>query len=324
MLAGSRLFRSIDTSSKTVYAEVGFFAFNLRFGKNMRLTILTLFLLTFLTGFLSADEIKHRFLALDESRFQILYVDQFDSAKNWIIKVPAGNRDLQLIGGKIVIGLRDGGFAEYDFAAQKLLRQVIDAKYKGDSVTAYRLEDGRTLLASSQTPIRITMLDAEGKEVTTAVFPNTKTVRCARLTPRGTVLFGCNENHVIEGTLDGKVIRDVVIPDAKHIFMVEELPNGNLLATSGYGGFFVEIDKDGKIIRKTGGKPGPEGVGINFFASVQVLKNGNTLIANWTGHGANDSEKGFQILEYDAAGNIVWHWHDPKIAGSIHNAVVLE
>ena len=286
-------------------------------------------LILFVLGILSVGtvfsaEIRHRFLAKDESRFQILYVDQFDSSKNWTITIPKGCRDLQLVDGKIVIGRADGGFQEYDFATQQLLREVVAPKYKAGSVAAYRLEDGRTLLASDQSPIRITMFDAEGKELSTAVFPNTKTVRCARLTPRGTVLFGCNENHIIEGTLDGTVLRDIVIPDAKHVYMSEELPNGSLLASAGYGGFFVERDKDGNIVRKVGGKPGPEGVGINFFASIQVLKNGNIVVANWTGHGANDSEKGVQILEYDSSGNIVWRWHDPKNAGSIHNVVVLE
>jgi len=287
------------------------------------------FLFTFVfwiasAGILSSEEIKHRFLALDESRFQILFVDQFDPSKNCTIKVPASNRDMQFIDGKIIIGLAAGGFAEYDFATQKRLREVIDPKYKAGSVTALRLEDGRTLLASDQSPIRITLLDPEGKELSTTLFPDMNTIRCVRMTPRGTLLFGCNENHLIEGTLDGKVLRDIVISDARHIYMIKEMPNGHLLVTSGYGGFLVELNKDGKITRKTGGKPGPEGIGINFFASVDVLKNGNLFIANWTGHGANDSEKGVQILEYDSTGTIVWQWHDAQAAGSIHNAVVLE
>ena len=288
-------------------------------------TIPVMFVLGVLSvGTVLSAEIRHRFLAKDESRFQILYVDQFDPSKNWTIDIPKGCRDLQLVDGKIVIGLAAGGFREYDFATQQLLREVVDPKYKAGSVAACRLEDGRTLLASDQSPIRITMFDMEGKELSTAVFPNTKTVRCVRMTPRGTVLFGCNENRVFEGTLDGNVVRDIVIPDAKHIYMAKELPNGNLLATAGYGGFLVELDKAGNIVRNVGGKPGPEGVGINFFASVEVLKNGNLFIANWTGHGANDSEKGAQILEYDSNGNIVWRWHDVQAAGSIHNTVVLE
>ena len=282
------------------------------------------FLWMVLAGFLTAAEIKHRFLALDESRHQIHYINQFDLSKNWTIRVPTGNRDMQLIDGKIVIGLAAGGFQEYDFVTQKLLREVIDPKYKAGSVTACRLEDGRTLLASDQSPIRITMLDTEGKEFSTAVFPDTKTVRCIRMSPRGTILFGCNENHIIEGSLDGTVFRDIVISNAKHIFMIKELPNGNLLATTGYSGFLVELDKDGEIVRKIGGKPGPEGVGIYFFADFDILKNGNLLIANWTGHGANDSEKGVQLLEYDTEDNIVWRWHDAATAGSIHNVVVLE
>ena len=286
-------------------------------------------LIVFVLGMLPLETveavgIEHRFLALDESRFQIFYVDPFDSTKNWVLKVPTGNRDMQLVDGKIVIGLAAGGFAEYDFTTQKLLREVVDPKYKAGSVTACRLTDGRTMIASDQSPIRITLLDTEGNELSTTVFPNMQTIRCVRQTPRGTVLFGCNKNHLIEGTLDGKVLRNLEIPDAQHIYMAMELPNGNILATTGYSGFFVELDKDGKIVRKVGGKPGPEGIGIHFFASTQVLKNGNVLVANWTGHGANDSEKGVQILEYDAAGNIVGHWHDPKNAGSIHNVVVIE
>ena len=293
-------------------------------GGFMKQTLIVFFFWAIFAGFLSASEVKHRFLAKDESRFQILYVDQFDSSQNWTIEIPAGSRDMRLIDGKIVIGLRDGGFAEYDFASQKRLREVVDPKYKAVSVGAYRLEDGRTLLASDQSSVRITMLDVNGKELSTTEFPNTKGVRYVRPTRRGTVLFGCNENHVIEGTLDGTIIRDNEIPDANYVYMIEELPNGNLLATTAYGGFFVELDKDGKIVRKIGGKPGPEGVGINFFAGFQVLKNGNVMVANWTGHGANDSEKGIQLLEYDPTGNIVWRWHDPKNAGSIHHVVVLE
>ena len=290
----------------------------------MKKILLALGLVPMFIGSLSADEIKHRFLALDESRFQILYVDQFDATKSWTIPVPKGNRDLQLVDGKIIIGLGTGGFREYDFATQRMLREVVDPKYAADSVAACRLEDGRTILASAQTPIRITVLDAEGKELSSTVFPNMQLVRCVRFTPRGTVLFGCNANHIIEGTLDGKIIRDIEIPDARYVYMVKELANGNLVATSGFGGALVELNKEGKIIRKVGGKPGPEEVGIHFFASVDVLKNGNFFVANWTGHGANDSEKGVQLIEYNSAGDIVWRWHDAKSAGSIHNAIVIE
>ena len=290
----------------------------------MKNTLLAFLFGTLFVGSLWADERKHRFLALDESRFQLLYVDQFDTSKNWTIPVPKGNRDLQLINGKIVIGLNTGGFREYDFATQKMLREVVDPTYAGISVAAFQLEDGRTILASDQSQLRITALAPDGSELSTTVFPDMKSVRCARWTSRETILFGCNTNHIIEGTLDGKVVRDIEVPDAEYIYMVTELPGGHLLATCGFAGFLVELDKDGKIIRKVGGKPGPQGVGISFFASVDVLKNGHLLIANWTGHDANDSEKGFQLLEYDSEGQIIWHWHDAKAAGSIHNALVLE
>jgi hypothetical protein len=73
----------------------------------MKNPIFAFFFWTLLGNFLPSAEIKHRFLALDESRFQILYVDPSDPSKNWTIKVP-GSRDMQLVDGKIVIGLFDG------------------------------------------------------------------------------------------------------------------------------------------------------------------------------------------------------------------------
>ncbi len=275
-------------------------------------------------GLLRAEEIKHRFYALDESRSKIHYVDQFDPSNDWTIDVAAGSRDMQLVNGKIVIGLFSGGFRDYDPSTRKTVRETVDPKYKAGSVTACRLDDGRTILASDVSPIRISVLDTEGKELSSVVFSNVKTVRCVRMTPRGTILFGGNDNHVYEATLDGKVIRDIEIPGAKHNYMVRELPNGHLMVATGYGGFLAELDGEGKIVKKWGGKPGPDGVNIHFFADFQMLKNGHVVVANWTGHGANDSEKAPQILEFDPEGRLVWRWHDAQTAGSIHNIVVVE
>jgi hypothetical protein len=61
-----------------------------------------------------------------------------------------------------------------------------------------------------------------------------------------------------------------------------------------------------------------------FFAGFQVLKNGHLVVSNWTGHGANDSVKGHQVLEFDADGRLLWSWHDPALAGSIHGVIVLD
>ena len=271
---------------------------------------------------------KPRFYALDESRFQILYVDQNESANDRVIPLEFGCRDLQQVDGNrllIGVGAGEAGFREYDLSTRKIVREVKNAKYAAGSTTALRLPDGRTLISAAHDPNDFYIIVANDKESAHFSIPGLNTVRCTRLTPRGTILFGSNEDHLYEATLDGKIVRDIRIPGAKYIYCCIEKENGNLLAATGYACFIAEIDKDGKIVKTWGNKPGGEpDPKYHFFASVQLLKNGNLFVANWTGHGAKDSDKCPQIYEFDEQGNIVWSWHDPALAGSIHNAIKLE
>ncbi|MGL4944248.1 MAG: hypothetical protein ACRC46_13790 [Thermoguttaceae bacterium] len=282
------------------------------------------------TPFLTAEEVKHRFLALDESRSQIVFVDQFAPSKDWSIPLEASCRDMQLVDGKIVVGLLKGGFREYDLNTQKLLREVVNPDYStgATSVAAFRAKDGSTYLGIDRTPLEIVHLDDQGKEVSSPLrFPDLRGVRCVRLANNSfvndSIIFGDKETiHIVSP--NGQTVKKISVPDAQYVYMAEELPNGNLLAACGYSAFLALIDSDGKTIKKWGGKPGPEKLNFNFFAGFQLLKNGNIVVCNWTGHGANDSEKGCQLVEFDKEGNVVWVWHDPKRAGSIHNVVVIE
>ena len=54
------------------------------------------------------------------------------------------------------------------------------------------------------------------------------------------------------------------------------------------------------------------------------MANGHVYQCNWTGHGTNDSEKGWQVVEFDPDGNSIWHLYDPDRFGSISGIVVLE
>lgn len=103
-----------------------------------------------------------------------------------------------------------------------------------------------------------------------------------------------------------------------------ERPNKNLLVADGYGAAIEEVDAANKTVRKLGGKPGTPGLLMNFFAGFQVLGNGHIVVCNWTGHGPQDSDKAPQILEFDKDGTLVWKWHDPHRAGTIHGVIVLD
>lgn len=43
-----------------------------------------------------------------------------------------------------------------------------------------------------------------------------------------------------------------------------------------------------------------------------------------TCHGATDSKKGWQIIEFDRAGKVVWKWYDPDLAGALNNVIVVD
>jgi len=50
----------------------------------------------------------------------------------------------------------------------------------------------------------------------------------------------------------------------------------------------------------------------------------NIVVCNWTGHKPGDSVKAPQLLEFDSSGDIVWHWHDPERAGTLHGVIIID
>ncbi|MCL2349557.1 MAG: hypothetical protein FWC50_15000 [Planctomycetaceae bacterium] len=300
----------------------------------MRLSLIlgTLLGCTLLGSGFAAEPVRHKLLLNDESRFQLLDVDETNPTNNWVIK--AGEkiggadcvRDWQLVGNNRVLTATPvtGGFREYDLTTRKIVREVTNHPRYVNSMTAVRMPDGRTVLGCDQENVRVFVLDAEGRETNAFDFPQFHVIRLMRRTVRDTFLFGTNTDHVIEIDLKGNVLRDVHIPGAQHVYQVIELVNGHWLCAAGYGGFLAEIDRDGKIVKTYGGNPPPEGLLYHFMSQFQVLKNGNIVVATWTGHDPNDSFKGQQLVEFDKDGHVVWMWHDPKLAGSIHGVIVLD
>jgi hypothetical protein len=265
--------------------------------------------------------VRHRFLGMDESRHQLLHVDQLDPCQDWAIQFPDRCRDAQLVGDDKVLVSSGEGFREYDLKTRKVLREV---KGFAGTQAARRLADGKTVLACNQKGVVIYLLDAGGKELKKATFAVGQT-RLMRLTPQATVLFGSGP-RIIEGDFDGNTLATVSLPKGAGVYQAMRLPNGNLRAAAGYDPAIVEVTKDGNSVRRLGGKEHPRAkeLGLHFAGGYQVLAGGNIVMCNWTGHGAKDSAKGCQLVEFDKDGNIVWTWHDPDKAGTLHGVIVLD
>jgi hypothetical protein len=236
---------------------------------------------------------------------------------------------MQLVGGNRILIAQPGknGFREYDLATKKVVREKFDAQRYTGAMSAVRLPDGRTVLACEGgrgKGVRLYVFDAQDKETAEWKFPEIQSLRLLRATPKGNFLLGSSQNHVIEVSPEGKSLRTLRVPNGAFIFQASELSSGNLLASCGYGGFLAELDKEGKVVRKFGGKPEPAGVKYIFMSQFQRLANGNTLVATWTGHGAGDSRKGQQVVEFDPDGKVVWKWHDAGLAGSILGVIAVD
>lgn len=272
----------------------------------------------------AAPAIRHRFLAVDESRAKLHFVSQLDPGDSWSIQLPTRCRDYQLIGNQQLLLSGDDGYFVYDLSQKgKLVKELHDPQFKG-TATVRRLADGRTLIGCNANGITFFELAADNSILRTANFPKMQTLRLMRVTPQGTVLFGANDTHVVEADLDGHVIKSIQLANSKHIYQILRQPNGNLLISTGYGSAVVEIDPSGKLVHQLGGQPAPAGVSYHFFAGMQVLKNGDTVVCNWTGHGANDSTIAPQLLEFSPAGELRWIWHDATLAGTLHGVIILD
>lgn len=267
-----------------------------------------------------AKEIKHRFLATDESGDQILYVDQVTPNNSWKISAKGKPRDLQLIGKNRVLISHLKGYYEIDIKTGEILKDVNNF---GGIMTARRTPDGKTYLGNNVNGITIHVLNKNDKEEKVINIENHSGLRLMRFTSKGTILMGANKK-TIEIDMSGNILKETDVTGAKHIYKVIKPSKTTTLLSAGYGGFIATLDKDGNITNKVGQKAKEAGKTLGFFADFQLLQNGNIIVTNWHGHKRDDSKKGDQILEFDKKGDLVWSWHDPELAGCIHGIIVLD
>ena len=275
-----------------------------------------------------AGEVKHRLLMVDESRHVLRYVDESDAARNWELPIGGGFHDVQLIGKNQAAVSSSWGYSVYDLAARKLLGEV-----KPQGVTrvysARRKASGTMLLGTNQTQgVVIFELDKNGAVARKATFPKIVALPAMRLGRDGHIMLAENDGAT-EVAFDasaadgGKIIRRVKLPKSRNAFMALKKANGNYLVSGGFAATFYEFKPDGSVESQWQAQM-PAGLRNCFYAGFSVLKNGHVVVANWTGHGARDSKKGWQLVEFDRAGKVVWKWHDPDLAGSPNNVIVAD
>lgn len=267
-----------------------------------------------------------RFIGIDESRGQLHVVDTADATASWSLKLPMKCRDAQLVGNQRLLLSGSNGYFEVDLVSRSVVKSFAKPDYAG-TMSARRTPAGRTLLGCIQQDDTVLFeLDAQDVLLRKAVFPGRKSLRLMRISKDNTIFFGGPDNTIVEGDMTGKVLREIVIPGGRHVYQALRLPSGNMLVASGYGAAVVEIAADGKELRRfaVSDDDKARGVHTQFFAGMQVLPDASVVVCNWTGHQPQDSHKGPQLLQFDPNGKLIWSWHDPERAGTLHGVIVLD
>ena len=145
--------------------------------------------------------------------------------------------------------------------------------------------------------------------------------RTCRKTKRGTYLASCFGDGVIrEVDGKGKLLRTLVPAADKNgkprkggAHGVYELPNGHIVATTGYAHTVVEFDKKGKIVWTFSQADLPKNFRLAYTCSVHQLPNGNRVIATYQGMP--------QFFEITPGKKVVWSYHNNKL-GNVSGIII--
>ncbi|MHC5067661.1 MAG: hypothetical protein ACYTF0_03620, partial [Planctomycetota bacterium] len=220
-----------------------------------------------------AEVAQHIFVATDESRKQLLYVNEVDPSQDWTIAI-GPNRDLQLINDnrQVLISVPTG-YRIYGIADGSLIKEVT----VGDGIASVRRDQrGHTYLASRTT---IWELDPADQVISEQSFELGRFFRLLRFADNGNYLYTSGKTTISEATRSGEVARTfdlaIIAPDTAKPYFAQQLANGNYLISTGYGACLVELTPAGELVRTIGGRGGHPDIAFNFFGDAQVLANGH-------------------------------------------------
>lgn len=204
-----------------------------------------------------AAEVKHEFIAVDNGRNNLIYLNQLTDDK-WVTAIPGGSRDIQLLGDDKILVSHGNGCAEYYLSSgEKADWEVTEFSNVN---TARRLPNGNTMLGANTNGITFYEISPDKQEVAKIELPSENNLRLMRVYD-GNVLFTSAAGgwRVKETNSDGEIVWEATLPEKG--YKAIKLPNGNVLATSGEDARIVELDYDSKeIVWEAGGESNFEGL----------------------------------------------------------------
>jgi outer membrane protein assembly factor BamB len=200
------------------------------------------------------------------------------------------------------------GVTRFDQDGKVLLRYTV-ANRKSE-IHACQPLPGGGILVSESAPPRLLELNADGKVVRTVAVKDIKygnahlQMRAARKNKQGEYgIVSSGEMRVVLLNPDGtskKIIDLRKLPGfIKHKYShgFAFLDNGNILASTSYGGCFVELDLNGKMVWSLTPQDLPE-LELKYASGMQRLANGNTVCTAFNSK--------YPVFEVTPEKKIVW------------------
>ena len=226
--------------------------------------------------------------------------------------------------GKVIFA--DGGSPTGVTMVDRDHNIVFDYRARCEQVLACdRLPNGNVLLAE-QGPCRAVEINIKGEVVSAMKLRTTEQVahsqlRCVHRLENGHLL-ACHEAEAVVREYDrnGKPVWEY--PNVTKVFEALRLASGNTLIGCGTQKRVIEVTPEKKIVWEFTAADAPE-LNLTWITSLQVLKNGNFVVANFLRGQEGKGAHAFEVT-HDNDKNIVWKFADHDMVKSITMVRVLD
>lgn len=246
-----------------------------------------------------------------------------DGTIQWEFKTRRCN-DLWVLPGGNVLFNTGHGVQEVTRSGQV----VFDYQSKSEIYACQRLGNGHTFVGECNRG-RLLEIEPSGKIAKEVrLLPEGKDgghlyMRNARRLPNGhTLVAHYGEQVVREYDAVGKTV--ATFPAAGGPHSVARLRDGHTIISCGDlpgGARIFEVDRAGKTVWQVQGDDLP-GITLKFIAGFHRLRNGNTVIANWLGHGQFGQAP--HVIEITPDKRVAWLFSDHTKFRTVSSVQVLE
>jgi hypothetical protein len=267
-----------------------------------------------------AGGICHEFIANDNGKNQVNYVNEFTGTK-WSTAVGSTGanspRTIEIVdnakaaGGKAVMVSVNTGYVEIDLSNGMKLVEV-KAQNTTNVTGACRLADGTTALGVDT---KIVIIQPSGIPTANGFnLPTGANLRAINL-DRATGHYWLSKTETVyELSATGQQLWSASMGAGTKGYAVWWRAGGGVYATTGEPATIVEIDANKQIVATIGGRDNPafDAYNLDFFSGFVRTGKGNYIVANWLGHlGSNAGKDTPMVIEFQpdgASGKVVWTW----------------